>query len=358
MKRLVICCDGTWNSPENTKLAASNVLRLARAVPPTAGDGTVQIVYYDPGVGSGNLVDKLTGGAFGSGLSLNVREAYAFLVHNYEPGDALYFFGFSRGAYTVRSTAGFVRKVGILQRRNGDRIADGWRIYRIRAGTADSPEAQRFRDQYSHPEPEQIDMRCVGVWDTVGALGIPGPFSFLTKKGNGFHDVALSSRVKFGFHAIAVDEKRRFFRPTLWEQSPAATGQVLEQAWFPGVHADVGGGYNEKALSDNTLAWMASRARLAGLDLDQTYLDSVCQPDHRGPLHESRNGPYRLIPAHHRPIARPIPPDEALYDPPGPTQQHLDDATERRYKEDVSYRPPGLVEYVDQKKPPGPPSRP
>jgi uncharacterized protein (DUF2235 family) len=98
VKRLIVCCDGTWNSPENTKLAPSNVMRLARAVLPTASDGVTQAVYYDPGVGSGNIVDKLTGGAFGSGLSQNVREAYRFIVLNYEPGDALYFFGFSRGA--------------------------------------------------------------------------------------------------------------------------------------------------------------------------------------------------------------------------------------------------------------------
>ena len=356
MKRLIICCDGTWNSPENAKLAASNVVRLSTAVLPRASDDVPQVVYYDPGVGTGGLVDKLSGGAFGSGLSLNVREAYRFIVQNYEPGDALYFFGFSRGAYTVRSTAGFVRTVGILQKRHIDQLGEGWRIYRMRKGTADSPDAQRFRAAYSHPNPEQIDMRCVGVWDTVGALGIPGPLGFLTKKGNGFHDVALSSRVKFAFHAIAVDEKRLFFRPTIWEQSPDARGQILEQAWFPGVHADVGGGYDEKALADNTLAWMVSRARLAGLEFDQPYLDSVCQPDARGALHESRNGPYKLIPQHHRPIGRPVPVREALYRPPGATQQSLDDTTERRYEEDRSYRPPELVQYKEARPRSGPDS--
>ena len=345
MKRLVICCDGTWNSPENTKIAPSNVVRLANAVVPTASDGAHQIVYYDPGVGSGNLVDRLTGGAFGVGLSLNVREAYQFIVQNYEPGDALYFFGFSRGAYTVRSAAGFVRKAGILQKRHSNQVAEGWRIYRIHEGGADSPEAQGFRDAYSYPNPEEIDLRCVGVWDTVGALGIPGPLGFLTR-GNGFHDVALSSRVKFAFHAVAVDEKRRFFRPTLWEQSPDAKGQILEQAWFPGVHADIGGGYPEKGLADNTFAWMLSRARLAGLEFDQAYVETVCQPDALGPLHESRNGPYRLIPAHNRPIGQPVPEREALYTPPGETQQSLDDATERRFADDTSYRPPELVKYA------------
>ena len=346
MKRLVICCDGTWNSPENTKLAPSNVVRLARALLPTASDGTTQVVYYDAGVGTGNILDKLTGGAFGVGLSQNVREAYRFIVLNYEPGDALYFFGFSRGAYTVRSAAGFVRKCGILQKRHEDQLNEGWRIYRIKEGDADIEDAENFRKAYSHPNPDDIDMRCIGVWDTVGALGIPGPLGFLTKKGAGFHDVALSSRVRFAFHAIAVDEKRRFFRPTLWEQSPKARGQVLEQAWFPGVHADVGGGYDEKGLADNTLAWMVSRARLAGLEFDQAYLDAVCTPDHCGALHESRSGPYRLIPALHRPIGRPPPPRETLYDPPGATQQRLDEATEDRYKDDAAYRPPELVKYL------------
>ena len=134
MKRIVICCDGTWDSPENTKLAPSNVVRLARALLPGASDGVPQVLYYDPGVGTGDILDKLTGGAFGSGLSLNVREAYRFIVHNYEPGDALYFFGFSRGAYTVRSAAGFVRKAGILRKAHADQLAEGWRIYRIREG--------------------------------------------------------------------------------------------------------------------------------------------------------------------------------------------------------------------------------
>ena len=216
-------------------------------------------------------------------------------------------------------------------------------------GGADSPEAQRFRDAYSHPDPDQIDMRCIGVWDTVGALGIPGPLGFLTKKGNGFHDVALSSRVKFGFHAVAVDEKRRFFRPTLWEQSPKARGQVLEQAWFPGVHADVGGGYDEKGLADNTLAWMVSRARLAGLEFDQAYVDSVCSPDALGPLHESRTGPYELIPEYDRPIDRPLRCREALYRPPGATHQSLDAATDRRYAEDAAYRPLELVKYMQRR---------
>ena len=347
MKRLVICCDGTWNSPENAEIAPSNVIRLARGVVSTASDGAHQVVYYDPGVGSGNLIDRLTGGAFGVGLSLNVREAYRFIVHNYEPGDSLYFFGFSRGAYTVRSTAGFVRKVGILLKHHSHRIGEGWSIYRIREGGADSETAKAFRAAHSYPQPEDIDLRCVGVWDTVGALGIPGVFGFLTRQGNGFHDVALSSRVKFAFHAIGVDEKRRFFRPTLWEQSPDATGQVLEQVWFPGVHADIGGGYPEKGLADNTLAWMVSRARLAGLEFDQAYLDSVCQPDPMAPLHESRNGPYKIIPAHSRPIGHPVPEREALYDPPGKTQQSVDYATEQRYKQDEAYRPPELEKYME-----------
>jgi uncharacterized protein (DUF2235 family) len=355
MKRIVVCCDGTWNSPENEGVASSNVVRLSHALLPRDGEGNPQIVYYDPGVGTeGGLADKLTGGAFGAGLSLNVREAYRFILNNYEDGDALYFFGFSRGAYTVRSAAGFVRKVGVLQKRHAGQLPEAWRIYRVRAGGADSPEAQAFRQQYSHPEPEKLDLHCVGVWDTVGSLGIPGPLgairlpgplSFLSRKSNGFHDVALSSRVKFGFHAIAVDEKRRFFKPTLWEQNPDATDQVLEQVWFPGVHADIGGGYNEKALADNTLLWMADRAHVAGLDFDQDYLDSICQPDPHGQMHESRTGPYKAIPEYDRPIGRPIPKPEAAYNPPGRTRQSLDDSTERRYAEDETYRPPELAKY-------------
>ena len=119
MRRLIVCCDGTWNTPDHVDRgvpAPTNVVKMARAVVPVGPDGTTQIVYYHAGVGTEDIFDKVTGGAFGIGLSGRVRDAYLFLVHNYHEGDELYFFGFSRGAYTARSTVGMVRKVGILNK--------------------------------------------------------------------------------------------------------------------------------------------------------------------------------------------------------------------------------------------------
>ncbi len=360
MKRLIICCDGTWNSPENAEVAPSNVVRFANAVLPTDSHGVTQLVYYDAGVGTGGFLDKYTGGAFGSGLSANVREAYRFIVNNYENGDALYFFGFSRGAYTVRSAAGFVRTLGVLHKVNSGRILEGWGLYVKRVpGGPDRDEVKKFREKYSRPDPENIDLRCVGVWDTVGTLGVPGVLGSLQPPGwlkpvlpkaHEFHDVALSSRVKFGFQAVAVDEKRKFFKPTLWEQSPDAADQVLEQVWFPGVHADIGGGNKERALADNTFVWMVESTRRAGLEFDEAYITDSFHPDPRGKQHESLNFVYARFGRYDRPIGFPV--DVPAYTPPGKTHQSLSEATRIRYAQDGSYRPPKLVEYMEHPPPP------
>src|SRR3954449_4814002 len=175
-KRLVICCDGTWNRPDEVRdhvLAPTNIAKIARGLAGSDDAGNPQLLHYEQGVGTRRF-EHIIGGAFGYGLSRNVRNCYRFLVDNYEPGDKLYFFGFSRGAYTARSTAGFVRKCGILERRHRDRLDEAYRFYRAGKGTDPrSPAAEIFRRQFSHPE-ERIHF--IGVFDTVGSLGIPrGP---------------------------------------------------------------------------------------------------------------------------------------------------------------------------------------
>ena len=198
-----------------------------------------------------------------------MRSGYRFLVENYEPGDELYFFGFSRGAFTARSTAGLVRNSGILRAAHVDRIKDAYALYRAR-GRRSHPrgiEAQIFRQMYSHPDPE---IHFVGVWDTVGALGHPDRrrAHAVDRKRWSFHDTTLSSHVRFAFQALAIDEQRGPFRPTLWEQQEGATGQTLEQLWFAGVHSDVGGGYSDPGLAEIPLLWMVERARECGLAFD------------------------------------------------------------------------------------------
>ena len=296
-KRIVICADGTWNRAD--QLHPTNVFKLARAIPPVGVDGRAQVVFYDAGVGTGNLWDHLTGGAFGEGLRQNVEDANLFIALNYVAGDEIYLVGFSRGAYTARSTAGMIRKVGVLRKEHLDRLPEAYRLYRGPLHP-DAPESQAFRRAYAQEAP----LRFIGVWDTVGALGIPiSGLQWLTRHRHQFHDVQLSRHVENGFHAVAIDEQRRPFRPTLWVQYPEALpSQRVEQRWFPGVHSDVGGGYRDAALSDLALLWLTERAIECGLTFDRDALAKFTLPSPRGTLHHSRRGLFRLFGRYVRPI--------------------------------------------------------
>ncbi|WP_338930469.1 DUF2235 domain-containing protein [Streptomyces netropsis] len=325
-KRLIVCCDGTWNLAD--QLSKTNVTKVALAVRPRAA-GVEQRVYYHSGVGTRRW-ERLRGGAFGMGLSGNVMDAYRFLVSDYEPGDELFLFGFSRGAFTARSLAGLVRNSGILRRGNVDRIMDAWALYRDRLEKPSGTASTLFRRTYAH----ETEIQFIGVWDTVGALGIPLPGAGGTPNNGpwwrkpvdlanrrwGFHDTELSSWVKGAFHALAVDEQRTPFRPTLWHQKPGAAenGQELKQVWFTGSHSQVGGGDKETALSDITLLWMVAQAHRYGLEFDTEALseagprdmtpdrgiDFEVRPDPMGTVHNSRRGPYRLARPWHRPIGQ------------------------------------------------------
>jgi uncharacterized protein (DUF2235 family) len=347
-KRLVVCCDGTWNRPDqlhNGVAAPTNVSKLALAVAPEGAEGMAQLIHYQPGVGTRRW-ERLRGGAFGLGLSRNVRECYRFLVECYEHGDEIYFFGFSRGAFTARSTAGLVRNCGILRSQHVDRIKDAYRLYRSRDDPTkpDGMEAQIFRRMYSHPD---TGIHFVGVWDTVGRLGIPidGVRLPLVNRWS-FHDTRLSRYVRFAYHALAIDERRGPFKPTLWEQQEEAPGQTLEQVWFAGVHCDVGGGYSDPSLAEIPLLWMVDRASAAGLaflpdrlvavggepDEKLRHLGVQVAPNALGRMEESRKGLYRLF----RAYARPLPADGAA----------AASSAVRRRDETTDYRPPKLAEYL------------
>ncbi|HEX7928618.1 MAG TPA: DUF2235 domain-containing protein, partial [bacterium] len=292
MRRLVICADGTWNTPDK-RSERTNVVRLTEAALPRDKAGVTQIVKYHKGVGTGDGWDRITGGAFGDGLSENIQDLYLFLIHNYQPGDHVFLFGFSRGAYTARSLAGLIRNSGVLKPEHTTRAKDAYTLYRDRSPGAHpkSEKAVKFRQQYAWPE---FNIRCIGVWDTVGALGIPlSAFRFWNKAQYEFHDTDLSSHVDFAFHALAIDERRKPFLPTLWKkQATSPPSQVLEQAWFPGVHSDVGGGYPQTGLSDGAFAWMMNRAGKAGLAVDPTRVKAG-NPD--GRMHDSMTAMYRLL---------------------------------------------------------------
>jgi uncharacterized protein (DUF2235 family) len=317
MRRLVVCCDGTWNRQDQVKngvASPTNVTKLARGISTHDATGITQIPYYHEGVGTERL-ERIRGGAFGLGLSRHVRDCYRFLVENYQPGDELYFFGFSRGAFTARSLAGLIGNAGILRAEHVGRISEAYGLYRDRGPdrSPDGSESQRFRRMYSHDE---SDIHFIGVWDTVGALGIPGVRGPLVKRLWGFHNTTLGKRVRFAYQALAIDEERSLFQPTLWEQDPDATGQTLQQVWFAGVHSDVGGGYPDASLAEVALVWMTERARASGLEFESAFVQSWSRtsagelsasaapiaPDPLGPLHDSRTGFYRLLPSRRRTV--------------------------------------------------------
>ena len=353
-KRLVVCCDGTWNTPDQLRggrPTPTNVTKVALSVAPKDFAGRDQRTFYHRGVGT-NRGERIRGGAFGFGLSRNVRDTYRFLVQAFEPGDELFFFGFSRGAFTARSTVGFVRNCGILRREHAGRVDEAYTLYRSRRSRKSprSIEAQLFRRSYSY----ETRIRFIGVWDTVGALGIPLnglPLVNLLNRRWQFHDTDLSTTVDAAFQALAIDEKRRPFQPTIWKQQANAVDQRLEQVWFAGDHSDVGGGYPDPALAEIALRWMVDRASACGLEFQADafaqlppsggetlrHTGRYIAPDALGQLHKSRTGLYRLRP----PLVRNL----GVID--YPHEYVASSAIERRLRM-PAYAPPGLVTYLDQ----------
>ena len=299
-KRLIICADGTWNDEDGTG-GPTNVAKLHHALKSTFVEGAPQIICYVTGVGT-RFRERLRGGAFGYGLSKNIKEAYRFLVEHYNENDELFFFGFSRGAYTVRSLAGFIRNSGLLKKQNIDRLDAAFELYRNRSNEThpNSDAATTFRQKYSY----KPQIKFIGVWDTVGSLGVPllrlrilGALNRLSSKDWQFHDTKLSSIVENAYHALAIHERRGTFVPTLWEQQAHSVGQILEQVWFPGVHCDVGGGYRSTDLSDASLLWMVDKAEKCGLEVRHDALNATLgvAPDPIGRLHNSYAFAFRVI---------------------------------------------------------------
>lgn len=283
--KLVVFADGTWNRPESNG-TGTNVVRLHNVAIDDAGKG--QITFYDPGVGT-TLWDKIQGGLFGSGISQNIKQCYQFLVENWgdHPGESahqIYLFGFSRGAYTVRSLGGLLGTVGLVRKVSD--IDEAYGLYR--EGTEQQREAFRQTQAVASPR-----ITMIGVWDTVGALGIPlswlNQFNPVPHK---FHNTKLGDKVDAAYHAVAIDERRTAYTPTLWDPLPDGSTRTLEQVFFPGVHSDVGGGYtDDRRLGDLTLEWMARRARRHGMLLDESL--PRCTTDHcYGLIHE----PMKYIP--------------------------------------------------------------
>jgi uncharacterized protein (DUF2235 family) len=297
MRNLVIAVDGTWNRPDQFdrgRLVPGNVVKMVRAV---ATDADVtnqlpQLKYYDSGVGTDGWYDKLWGGVAGRGLFGNLRQAYDWLTQNYQPDDRLFLFGFSRGAYTVRSLAAMLSLCGLPRDGDSHLAEQAATVYRIHDRDKRMQKAYQFRQQHKCLG---VTVHFLGVWDTVGAMGLPtrGPVGYLTRKRHQFHNVCLSPNVMHARQALAINEQRAAFEPSLWMPPAPPSVISIRQLWFAGVHSNVGGGYVDAGLSDIALRWMMDEASAHGLLLNPSYVARRVDPDEFGELRDSLTPLYR-----------------------------------------------------------------
>lgn len=319
MKRIITCSDGTWNKPntiEKGKPVRTNVQKLFDYILSRDDKGMTQIKYYDAGIGAaGSWITRVFHGATGKGIDENILDMYKFIAWNFEHDgdieDELFMFGFSRGAYTARSLAGLIRKCGIVKKNNLNLFEEAYKLYRNKNVAPDHEEVIRFRKANSY---EVSRIKFIGVWDTVGALGIPlNAFQKINEKKYSFYDTTLSSMVEHAYHAVSLDERRSNFRPTLWKKSKNAETrpfeQKLEQRWFAGVHSNVGGGYPDEGLADIALKWMITKALEADLALDLERIEADVKENVNGTLYNSKSGIFSLLPDYVRPL------DDGMVDP-------------------------------------------
>jgi uncharacterized protein (DUF2235 family) len=348
MRNIIICCDGTGNEiSENI----SNVLKLYRCLRKTEKTQPRQLVFYDPGVGTLERPDPwhklkqdfnaILGLATGYGLDDNVLAAYAFLVHNYQAGDQIYLFGFSRGAYTVRVLAGLIHKIGLISPEQVNLAGSGLIAYKqfssdeapkLRAkfkSAIDAVAAEDTLPQTAFDNAAQFaritstrwpTIRFVGVWDTVASVIVPRADRFYWPSLEELAFTLLNPSVQTFRQAISMDERRCMFRLKKWDDPQTfkhnrfndahAEPQDILQVWFAGVHGDIGGGYPEKesGLSKYPLLWMIDEATKCGLQVNQATVNqlawgiqrkgspfSYVVPDVRGELHTSLRGPWWIL---------------------------------------------------------------
>jgi|HubBroStandDraft_1064217.scaffolds.fasta_scaffold00399_2 uncharacterized protein (DUF2235 family) len=295
-KKIIVCADGTWNTPHGVgaEVIDTNVRKLYCSLT----DDPSQLRYYDSGVGTdGTPIDHLFGGAMGEGLFQKIQDGYEFVSYVYDPGDEIYLFGFSRGAYTARCLSGMVARFGVPTK-NLDNMTVKSIFEAYRETDQDKKkQLQAGLDQQYGLTPVILSM--VGVWDTVGSLGIPGLlFSIFDQQKYGFLDTTLHPNIRKAIHAVSIDERRAQFQPTLWTNSDGSmrvNDDIVQQVWFPGVHSDVGGGYAQSQVSDITFSWMMYKAREYGLKFSAQAEAQYLSPDAAnaiGPAHDE----WKLIP--------------------------------------------------------------
>jgi len=313
-KNIVLCCDGTSNQFSKDR---TNVIKLYSVLQQNES----QVTYYHPGIGTMEPAGALTSFsrgffktlemAVGWGLEYDIRDAYIFLMRTYQPGDKVYMFGFSRGAYTVRAVAALLRAYGLVRPDNESLVPYAIKmmmaIQRATSLPAGNKSQEEF-EKYSKLSREFKTIMCrtdckpwfVGVWDTVSSVGwLENPLKLPY--------VTNNPDIQIGRQAIAIDERRAFFRNHLWRKAdpPKAAGPIdLKQVWFPGCHSDVGGGHPEaeSGLAKLTLEWMIAEAKPAGLLVDDAKVDMVLgrtsadfvKPDCNAEIHESLAGFWKV----------------------------------------------------------------
>ncbi|HEX5961496.1 MAG TPA: DUF2235 domain-containing protein [Rhodanobacteraceae bacterium] len=348
-RRLVALFDGTWSKVQTR----TNVERFWRLVAPADGAGNQQVCKYVTGVGVMPGPGHLLGGAFGLGLSGNVKEGFQWLSQTWREGDEIWLLGFSRGAYTARSLAGLVRKCGLLEPDAHGKVASAevdaaYDLYRNDLHP-DDPKMQAFRAAHSR----EVLIRFIGVWETVGALGIPGVASWFpfSRSHYAFHDTDLSRIVQYAYQALAIDEHRADFKPAKWTRPrgrlapgelPTAwkPGQIeVEQRWFVGAHSDVGGGektdgagHSPDTLPEITLAWMQAKAAAAGLAFSETFMPAP-GAELDVPNHSYRDFMYGLYKLFRKPYQRVI---------GGGVHETIDPSAWLKWYTQAAYRPQSI----------------
>jgi uncharacterized protein (DUF2235 family) len=359
VKQIALFLDGTWNNVQDN----TNVWRLKCLCSRTPE----QLVYYSAGVGT-QSGEHLSGGMFGIGINDEVTNAYEWLVEHYEPEAKIFIFGFSRGAFTARSLAGFISKCGLLK--PGSPVSLKQLYERYRKGTAQSVRAlgrvtaaelsqeDRWIKEYSRPIPIWFQ----GVWDTVGALGVPLPcVPKVSRADFAFLETDLRINDTHAYHAVAIDEHRTAFAPTLWTKVTPKVGDTyppraidkVEQRWFVGAHANVGGGYENDLLAQIPLNWLMNKAISLGLVFRDTVV--IDGDENTCPIHDSlsemAHGIYEILTFgkhYFRPIGiDPIDVGDAVTTT---INESIDGTVFERWRKDPGYRPKNLTEWATRRK--------
>lgn len=288
-KNIIVLSDGT--AQEGGKGNNTNIYKLFNMLLDRTDD---QVVFYDPGLGTG--FNKISGNVSGAGISRNLKQCYQFIFDNYQAGDHIFLFGFSRGAATVRSLSGFIHHFGILPKSRPDLIKDAYKIYKRSKNEQKLEKCAKEFIKKHHTMWTRI--KFLGCYDTVAALGSPFPkfnafLNLVPFLRSSFHNFKLCESVENAYQALAIDDERKTFHPLIWDEVKKPY-QTIEQVWFCGMHTDVGGGYYEQGLSDISLQWMIEKAISHELKIFGKHKVEI-NPDHFGMMHDSRKGVKKIF---------------------------------------------------------------